>query len=399
MRIFQSTHLIKSYSLVSVVWIHILFIALFPLNVFEVVQGSDYQVVSENCEITFISADMSPTTQSNYNRIMIADINTSDLLRLSDEHGVMPTWSPDGQRIAFVSVGDPNHLYIINRDGSDLHSIAQHVYWRNSLSWSPDGKSISYISDRTFEVDGYSKLYVVSLDDGSVKQLSDRAGYYEDPVWSPDSTQIAFVVSLENETAIYTANVHDGEHQMLVEGVGYGHPDWSPDGKRIAFSVENKEDDAQLIHVGSTIEPILAGGTSLHMSSFGKQLPDAEGRSIHVIDADSTNEQVIVEGDRFNIIPKWSPDSSRLLFISSRENDQLHVINADGSDLQVLVDLDLDYIRSPEWSPDGRHIAFIAATLTGDDIWILDVDTLNLMNLGYAAYQQVKWSPQCKMAN
>jgi TolB protein len=350
----------KSYKIFH---IGLLFL-LFSVTILQEAQMVNYKpiirLLSGRCEIIFVSVERSPDTQS-FERIFIANITSGNLRQLTNERGFVPTWSPDGERVAFVSPQAPNHLYVIDQDGTNLHSLAQHVYWRDSLSWSPDGKYIAYISDNTFEDDGYSKLYVVSLNEGTV-QLSGRTGYHSDPVWSPDSKNIAFVVSIELDSTIYVVNVNNHEQQILVEGGLHQHPVWSPDGKQIAFSVRNKDD-----------------------------------MNIHVVNADSSNEHILADDNGLNIVPEWSPDGSRLSFISIGDNNewQIYLIDADGTNLQLLVDVDATSINSPVWSPDSNRIAFIADTPTGNDIWITNVDGRNLQNLGYEAYQQVRWSPQC----
>jgi TolB protein len=79
--------------------------------------------------------------------------------------------------------------------------------------------------------------------------------------------------------------------------------------------------------------------------------------------------------------PVWSPDSTRIAFVSDRDgNHEIYVVDVGGENLQKLTDHPSND-REPQWSPDGTMIAFISKRDGNDDVFVMDADGGNLRNL------------------
>jgi TolB protein len=114
-------------------------------------------------------------------------------VKLVQENGFDPAWSPDGMQIAFVSVrnGAGFHLYLMQADGSDVTELTTND---NPIgfaypAWSPDGKKIAFtelVENNDLEV------HIVDADGKNLKRLTQLTGLNTYAAWSPDGKQIAF---------------------------------------------------------------------------------------------------------------------------------------------------------------------------------------------------------------
>jgi Tol biopolymer transport system component len=114
-------------------------------------------------------------------------------------------------------------------------------------SWSPDGERIAFTSDR----DGNSEIYVMNADDGSEQtRLTEESQADLNPRWSPDGDKIAFESNRGGQRGIFVMNADDGSDvTRLTEG---SSPSWSPDGERIAFTSDRdaeEDSDQNAIYV------------------------------------------------------------------------------------------------------------------------------------------------------
>ena len=131
-------------------------------------------------------------------------------LPVDDRH---PSWSPDGQRIAFVSYLGPQDnwssaIYVIDADGKNLTQLTDYTdNWTPPWSfggqlWSPDGQRIAFHSPRD-ENHVTSAIYVMDADGKNRTQLTDDTADDASPAWSPDGQRIAFVSNRDRYWAIY----------------------------------------------------------------------------------------------------------------------------------------------------------------------------------------------------
>ena len=100
------------------------------------------------------------------------------------------------------------------------------------------------------------------------------------------------------------------------------------------------------------------------------QQKDRMASALWIMDADGSRHRFLLKGSN----ARWSPDGSRLLFIDEGDNGkpQLFVRWMDGSGAVSQVTRVNVTPSSPEWSPDGRHIAFVAV-VPADDKWAIDL--------------------------
>ena len=164
--------------------------------------------------------------------------------------GMRPSWSPSGEKIAFISNSRGRYqIHIVNSDGTELVRLDNRIcpaLWselghgralapHRSVSWSPDGKRIAFTC-------GDSYLHLVDPSGDNQTSLYACADPISSPTWSPDGDHVAFSCGPERGFyELFKIRIIDGEVTRIpdtklgrrVPGV---QPSWSADGDAIAFS-------------------------------------------------------------------------------------------------------------------------------------------------------------------
>jgi Periplasmic component of the Tol biopolymer transport system len=161
--------------------------------------------------------------------IRIVNAAGGDDHRLTDDsmNAIQPAWSPDGSRIAFVSL-DPNEIRVINPDGTGLLNLTQGIAQEDGPVWSPDGSRIAFNSgptDQPLE----SEVTVIHPDGSGRMNLTHHPGFDLSPDWSPDGKRIVFVRTDNGDNEIYVMN-SDGSDPTDISNRPDSFesaPDWS----------------------------------------------------------------------------------------------------------------------------------------------------------------------------
>ena len=168
-----------------------------------------------------------------------------------------PAWSPNGQRIAFVSYRDleqipereviRSEIYLMNADGTNPINLTEAPERAaGHSSWSPDGKQIAFTSTELFNGNALfnSDIFLMDADGGNPINLTNHDAQDQTPDWSPDGNQIAFSSNRDGNWEVYVMNP-DGVNPINLTNnpARDGRPDWSPDGRQIAFHSERDRKD------------------------------------------------------------------------------------------------------------------------------------------------------------
>jgi Tol biopolymer transport system component len=324
-----------------------------------------------------------------------------------------PTWSSDGQRIAFVTIAvrqglqSPVELNVMDADGSAQRNLTRE--WSLELDpgswlyaglpvWSPDWRQLALVRARGVyrthrgSVERYSDIYVMNADGSGLRRLTRSPQHDGDPAWSPDGRRLAFVRVQGGRSDIYVVDADGRGLRSLAHAIMFrpspgapssgfaANPTWSPDGERIAF-MSNRDGTDDIFVVN-------ADGSGLRnlTRSQGDRTRMWHGRQHERIFWSSPHQQ-------------WSPDGRKIVFRSERDRpseleraacrprcrrDEIYVINADGSGRRRLTH-NWRSDGAPMWSPDGRKIVFVrsgweSAGVQGD-VYVVNADGSGERNL------------------
>jgi len=265
----------------------------------------------------------------NYD-IYLLDPTTGEEKRLTDHpaYDGQPSWSPDGQRIAFVSERDGDkEIYVMDRDGSNQQRLTNSpgVDFRTGIdrdpSWSPDGSKIAFVSSR----DRQSEIYTVNVDGTNLKNLTNSPTWDNEPDWSPDGSMIAFISHFNGISGIYAMKADGtGVHLLSKEPDGTErYPAWSPDGQKVVF-----------------VSYRCCGGWP---SLFIQEIETGRVKHIPV---------------PFNLpqYPTWTSDGNGIIFNNNQPDSQLYFIDLiTGETRQVVDDPMPGYNGHPDWFNGNFH--------------------------------------------
>ena len=260
------------------------------------------------------------------------DIRSTDrrTTRVFDRWVEAPNWTQDG-RLVFNGDG---RLYSIPAGGGDdsLIDTGTATGCNNDHGISPDGRWIA-ISDQS---EGESVIRILPSAGGLPRQVTDVAPSYWHG-WSPDGTTLAYCAKREGQWGVFTIPADGGIETRITTALGLDDgPDYSPDGEFIYFN-SDRTGRMQIHRVrtdGTGLEHFIRTDTAdwfPHVSPDGRWLvflaydgavqghPRDKDVTLQLMDLTDHSVRTIAElfGGQGTInVPSWSPDSTRLAFVS-----------------------------------------------------------------------------------
>jgi Tol biopolymer transport system component/predicted Ser/Thr protein kinase len=329
--------------------------------------------------------------------VYVQRIGSGSPLRLTTDPAgdVNPVWSPDDRWIAFLrgnSAGPMSRsryeLRLVPPLGGPERQLAEvrvrEVDWPAPayLAWCPDSSCL-VVSDGPVE-DEPDALFVVSVETGEKRRLTNpRAPVLADacPAVAPDGRTLVFrrTVSYDigelHRLPLAEGITAEGDPQTLTTTArNADHPAWVSGSPEILFSARGSlwrlavfEDDppARLPFVGED-----GGSPSVSTARPGKPSRLVYARSF--IDGNiwrletpapgapaSSQPAVAISSSRSEVHPNFSPDGRRVAFTSDRSGSwEIWVADPDGGNAVKLTSMDATNTGAPSWSPDGRSIVF-----------------------------------------
>lgn len=287
-------------------------------------------------------------------------------------------WHPGGRHI-FAAGGD--EVQVVSIDTGDVRPIGMSGNVK-SPAISPDGRRLAYVS---VPDPSAAAVYVQELSDsleaiGTPRRLITPL-FARDPAWTADGGEIIIAVGRDRRT-LWRVPADGGEARPLVSSGLEGYaPAISPQGYRLAFVRGREQGDLDVWRArlpdGREAEPLIASTWNDLLAQYspnGRQIAFSSNRSgyreIWACSADGGNPIQLTHLESvLATSPFWSPDGRQIAFDASidRQRDIMTIRAAGGQPRNLTSDPAQD--RHPTWSRDGRWIYF-SSDRSGDwHIW------------------------------
>lgn len=274
-------------------------------------------------------------------------------------------------------------------------------------------EKILFVSTRNEDAD----IYMMDPDGSNQMNLTNHPSHDYDPEWSPDGNRIVFVSERDGTADIYTMNLDGSDLIRLTYPVnpsdpGDGRnidrsPHWSPDGSEIVFnSLRDNFNDIWLMNADGSTQRKLNLPFGAH--AYPKWSPDGnkivfasmlagEGHfDIYKVNRDGTDLQRLSNDPSVDVMPCFNFNGDKIAFVSTRDNNyDIWIMNADGSDKVNLTSLEAFGLYFPSWSPEGEKITYASGyNFDYNGIWIMNSDGSNKIRILSDNSTNPAWSPR-----
>src|ERR1043165_9053792 len=224
---------------------------------------SDPQVSPKGDLVAFTITDMDMAANKGTTQIYLVPLSGGEMRQLTNDENssASPRWSPDGEKLAFVSARDgEDQIWTIDVSSGALKKITSLSTGAGDPVWSPDGNSIAFTSEVYPECkdDACNKKHADERAQSKVKpHVADRLLYRHWKAWKDGTRTHVFVVSSAGgEAKDLTPGDYDAPPFSLGGPTDYA---FSPDSKELAFTSNHDKVEATSTNADVWIVPVRGG--------------------------------------------------------------------------------------------------------------------------------------------
>ena len=294
--------------------------------------------------------------------------------------------APDGAWVAYT-VGlpdlakdkDEGDIWLSNWAGTEHVRLTSSPSRESQPRFSPDGRWIAFVSSRKSGDDDKTtggQIWILSRQGGEARRLTTRKGGAGDVQWSPDSARLVFVGDDPDPEEDKTGEDKTPKKPIVIDRYGFKRD-------REGYLVHRRS-HLYLVNVASGVLETLTTGdwddTLPAWSPDGTKIAFVSGRggdadrtndtNVFVVDARAAAEPRALttwNGPDNRARPAWSPDGTSIAYLQGSEpklfaysRNTLAVVPAAGGTPKLLTDANTIDVESPAWTPDGRALYLIA---------------------------------------
>jgi dipeptidyl aminopeptidase/acylaminoacyl peptidase len=322
--------------------------------------------------------------------------------------------SPDGKALVYVLTTSDlarakrsSHVWMIDIDGKNARPLTQGEKSASSPQFSPDGKWISFISAR----DGGSNLYLMPATGGESKRLTNISTGVSDPLWSPDGKWIAFSTDVYPECGSDDAcnkkiagTWGDGPLKAhMADELLYRHWTAWKDGTRTHTFVVNVASaetrdvtpgtfDAPTFQLGGPLQYDFSPDATelVYVSNHDKELASSTNNDLWLVsltDKEAKPRNITASNPAYDGSPEYSPDGKYIAYRTQKqpgyESDlfRLAIYDRASGQSTVLTEPFRNWVEDFEWSKDSKSIFFSSSVEGQNPIYRLDIASRSITRL------------------